>query len=347
MGSEGGHTVSNVPELRPGVVDLDPLAWDEDLARCPGATYFHTSAWLAAIAEAFGTQVERLKLELGRGRWALLPLSIWPLARGYLPMAVAGETGAYGGLVAPEPLTDDEAAACFAEVARRYPNMQVVGNPFAQGPHLPWPAAGAAVREESTHMLVLKPLAELRKGFSRGAKARGNKARKQGLTTSLRADLEAAGTFYALYEDSVRRWGDKLTWPRPRTYFEALVAYGAPDVHFLFAHAPDGEPVSALLLAAHGPVVHYLAGATRADFLEACPSNLLMEEALDRAAGEGRQFFDFGASNGLAGVVQFKEGFGATPAPYYSMARRSMAGRAYFLLRTPVARLKAWRRQAS
>jgi hypothetical protein len=273
-----------------------------------------------------------------------LPLSVRALARGFLPLAVSGETGAYGGLLAPEPLAEAEVEACYAAIGARWPDFQVVGNPFATGPHLP---ARAEVQAEATHLLALKPLEELRKGFSRGAKSRGNKARKQGLEVRVRADVAAVDAFYPLYEDSVRRWGEKLTWPRPRAFFEALLAHGAPEAHFLIAYSAAGEPVSALLLAGHGPVVHYLAGATRADFLDACPSNLLMEEALARAAAEGRQFFDFGASNGLAGVVQFKESFGAVPAPYFSFARRTMAGRAYFLLRTPVARLRAWRTSAS
>ncbi|MDB5100821.1 MAG: putative methicillin resistance protein [Cyanobacteria bacterium RYN_339] len=331
----------------PAIHELDDQQWSEDLGRCPGATFFHTGPWLAAVSQAFGTRVERMRFELGRGRWALLPLSIRPLARGLLPLAVAGETGSYGGLVAPEPLVDDEATACFDAVRTRFPNLQVVGNPFAPGPHLPWAATATGVQDESTHLLLVKPLPELRKGFSRGAKARGNKARKLGLTLAVRSDVDAVATFYPLYEDSVRRWGDKLTWPRSRGFFEGLLAHGAPDVHFLFAHEPSGDAVSALLLAGYGPVVHYLAGATRADHLEACPSNFLMEEALARAAAEGRQFFDFGASNGLAGVIQFKESFGATAAPYYSVSRRTMAGRAYFLLRAPVAKLSAWRTTAS
>jgi CelD/BcsL family acetyltransferase involved in cellulose biosynthesis len=332
------------PAALPTLIELDAERWSEDLRRCPGATFFHTEPWLAAASQTFRTRIERWRFELGQDRWALMPLSIRPLARGLVPLAVAGEAGNYGGLVAPAPLTDGEAAACFAAVHARYPNMQVVGNPFAPGPHLAWEAA---LQGENTHILQLKPLPELRKGFSRGAKARGNKARKLGLELEVRYDQAAVDTFYPLYEDSVRRWGNKLTWPRPRAFFESLLAHGAPDVHLLFARTADGEAVSALLMAGHGPVSYYLNGATRADHLEACPSNFLIEEALARAAAEGRELFDFGASNGLAGVVQFKESFGARPTPYFSASRRTLAGRAYFLLRAPVARLRAWQRPAS
>lgn len=311
--------------------DLGAEAWSRALAECPGATWFHSAAWLEVAAEAFGTRVERVRVGFGDGRWALLPLSIRPLARGLVPLAVAGETGAYSGLVGPDPLRAAEVEAIFAAVRARHGAVRATGNPFATGPHLP-AGAGWTRREEATHVLVLKPFEELRAGFARGCKARGNKARKLGLRLVVSSDPAIADVFYPLYADSMGRWGDKLTWARPRAFFRAMLANGADAVK-VFVALRDEVPVAALLFAAQGRVAHYVAGATRHDQLEACPSNFLMEEALAHYAAAGLTYFDFGPSNGLEGVARFKESFGATPAPFFGMERLNASGRAYFALR--------------
>jgi hypothetical protein len=175
-------------------------------------------------------------------------------------------------------------------------------------------------------------MAELRAGFSRGAKSRGNKARKAGLTMRASHDPVDAGIYYALYEDTVKRWGDKLTWARPLSFYQTLMALGAPAAQLFIAYEGP-RPVSALLFAAYGGVAHYVAGATAADALAMCPSNFLMEEALAHYAEAGCRTFDFGPSNGLAGVVQFKESFGAAPVSFGVQRTETLAGKAYFALR--------------
>lgn len=333
--------VSSVRKGAPARLDLEwslPVdGWTRALAQCPDATWFHSAAWLDVIAQTFGTRIERLKVGFGDGRWALLPLSIRPLARGLVPLAVAGETGAYSGLVSPDALSPAEVEAVYEAVRERHGAVWVTGSPFARGAHLP----GAwAATEQSTHVLMLRPLAELRGGFSRGCKARGNKARKLGLRLVVSSDPAIADVFYPLYEDSVARWGDKLTWARPPGFFKAMLACGGEAVKVFVALRGD-EPVAALLFAAQGQVAHYVAGATRHDQLEACPSNYLMEEAMAHYAAAGLTYFDFGPSNGLEGVARFKESFGARPAPFIAAERLNAAGRAYFVLRGAMVALRS------
>lgn len=311
--------------------DLPSEVWSRELAQCQDATWFHSAAWLEVAAAAFGTRIERARVGFGDGRFALLPLSIRPLARGLVPLAVAGETGAYCGVVSPDALTPGEVEAVWEAVRRRHGAVKAVGNPFAAGPHLP-AGEGWTPHDAATHVLVLKPFEELRAGFSRGCKARGNKARKLGLRLVVSGDPAIADVFYPLYEDSLARWGDKLTWARPKAFFRAMLAHGGEAVKVFVALRGD-EPVAALLFAAQGRVAHYVAGATRHDQLEACPSNFLMEEAMAHYAAAGLTYFDFGPSNGLEGVARFKESFGATLAPFVATERLNAAGRAYFALR--------------
>lgn len=310
---------------------LAPLSWEEALAQCPDATFFHTGAWLRAMGQAFGVGCVPIRFVLPDGRWALLPLTVRRLAKGLLPFATAGETGAYSGLVAPAPLSEAEAALCYRAVLARYPDLVVTGSPFAHGPHMPHPADGERV-EQHTHLLELAPYEALRQGFSRGCKARGNKARRHGLEVRRSRAPEDARAFYQLYLDSTRRWGDKLTWARPLAFFEDLLREGQPHVQ-LFVATDRDRPIAGLLMAEYGPVVHYVAGATHAEFLERCPSNLLMEEAMRHYHGAGLRRFDFGPSNGLEGVIRFKESFGARPAPFLAQRHQSTQGQLYFALR--------------
>lgn len=317
--------------------------WDRALAQCPDATFFHTDAWLRAIAKSFGTRIERARLTLPQGGFALLPLSVRPLAKGLVPLASAGESGAYGGLVSATPLSPGQQSAAYAAVRRRYPDLWVTGNPFATytgGLIVP----GGRLTQDSTHVLALKPLPELRQGFSRGCKSRGNKARKAGLTLRVSQHPADALHFYGLYEDTVVRWGDKLTWARPPAFFEHLVAEGGGQV-LLFLAYQDERLVSGLLFASHGTIAHYVAGATLTEALPSCPSNFLMEEAMAHYAERGFTRFDFGPSNGLEGVIQFKESFGAEPLPFVAQRTDSLASRLYFSLRRPCERLQAWSNQ--
>jgi CelD/BcsL family acetyltransferase involved in cellulose biosynthesis len=318
--------------------DLPADGWTEALAQCPGATWFHSAAWLEVARQAFGTQIERVRVGFADGRWALLPLSIRPLACGLVPMAIAGETGAYSGLVSPEPLSDAEVCAVYDAVRARHGAVKVVGNPFAIAPHLPT-AEGWTTGVDTTHLLVLRPLSELRKGFSRGCKARGNKARKLGLEVVTSSDPAIVEVFYPLYLDSAVRWGEKLTWARSKDYFRAMLEQGGDDVT-VFVAKREGDPIAALLFAAQGQVAHYVAGATRHDQLDACPSNLLQEAAMEHYFKAGFTFYDFGPSNRLEGVQRFKESFGATSAPFGSIERLNAAGRAYFALRNAYTKLR-------
>lgn len=311
--------------------------WMSDLARCPGGTFFHTAGWLSAMEAAFGSRPTRVKAHMGDGRWALLPLSVRSLAKGRVPLALGGETGAYGGLVSPEPLTAAESERIYAAVRKRIGSWRLTGNPFEAGRHLP---EGGSAGE--THLLALAPFETLRAGFSRGCKARGNKARKSGLRLEIRTDADAAKAYYGLYLDTVARWGDRLTWARPERFFTGILAHGAPHARLFLAYQ-DGLLVSGLLFGAYGQTAHYIAGATLASHLELAPSNFLMEEALRHYAEAGFAHFDFGPSNGLEGVMRFKESFGAKPAPLGSSELTSPAARTYFALLSARERLEGFR----
>jgi hypothetical protein len=271
------------------------------------------------------------------GTWALLPLTVRNLGGGLLPIpqAMAGELGVYSGFVSPEPLSPEAEALAYAAIRRRYPDLWVLGNPFARSPLTAM--ADAVAREKTNHVLELRPFPELRAGFTHGCKGRGKKARKAGLTVRISSDPADAAVYYAMYRASMRRWGDKLKYARPQAFYEHLMAEGGGNVRLFIAYQGD-RPVSAVLNATHGEVTYGIAAATETDALPLAPSTFLIEEALAHAVAQGLRWYDFGPSAGLEGVAQFKESFGATPRTFIDQRAQTLTGRLYSAVRQPLQR---------
>lgn len=311
--------------------------WLDRLAHCPGATYFHAPAWLEGVVAVFGGRVEAGLFRFDDGNWALFPMTIKPYGRGLLQHGYSGETGVYGGMLSPRSLARSQAEAAYAVVSERFPNMQVFGNPFSV---LALPEGGGwETAAHSTHVLELGAPEVMRARFSRGCKARGNKARRAGVTTEIYAGPDAARLFYGLYLDSVRRWGDRITWVRPLSFFEAVLAPGEPHAALHVARY-QGRPAAVMLVTGWGNLAHYLAGAADERLMEHCPSNLLMEDVAATWAQRGCRMLDLGSSNGLEGVVRFKESFGAKPLSYAEIRRKGSLGRLYFAFHAPYVRLR-------
>lgn len=316
--------------------ELEREDWLAKLSACPGATYFHTPSWLEAVVAAFGGRVACAEFRFPDGSWALFPMTLKAYAKGLFWHGYSGESGVYGGLLAPRPLTPEAIEAIYAALATRFPNMQVFGNPFSE---LPLSEDARWERlSHATHVLDLGPGEELRAGFSRGCRARGNKARRAGITTEIVTGPDAAEIFYALYLDSIRRWGEKVTWIRPLRFFQAVL--GTEERALLHLARYEGRPAAVMIVCSWGEGAHYLAGAADASLMEHCPSNLLMEETARHWYEAGKRYLDLGSSNGLEGVSRFKESFGARSRSYVEIRRQDPLGRLYFSMHRPYRRLK-------
>ncbi len=296
------------------------LAWPDWLARlaqCPNATFFHTPEWLEGMARVFGGRPRALLAEWSDRDWALWPLTEKNLARGRLRHAVSGETGVYGGPIVPRPLATQRAWALYRTVSERWPNLTVTGNP-ALDPA--WFAPPPGARLDVTHRLrpaAVEP--------SRGCKTHLNRALKAGYEVASRPGGDAAG-FADLHAQAIRRWGARLTWQRPEAYYRALLEI--PGV-WSFSASKGGDEGAMLVAAVWGDTAHYIAGATGADHLAAGASNLVMAAFIRWAHDHGLAQVDLGPSQGLEGVIRFKESFGARPAAFYRWDTRSPAGLLY------------------
>ncbi|MBC7544582.1 MAG: GNAT family N-acetyltransferase [Candidatus Sericytochromatia bacterium] len=305
--------------------------WYRHLGDLPEAAFCHTPAWARIVREVWGGEAGAVLHPTPDGQQALLPLVSRRLARGWLQSSVSGETGVYGGPLLPQPMAAGAWPAFWRDLQRRHGSMTLFIPPgVAWSP----PSHGEAIRRQ-THRLILGE-SSLEAGYSRGLRAKLNRARRQGIRIEAGTDAAAVAVYEGLYRDTLVRWGDGTSWERPTHFYEALLRHGAPSVRLWLAWLDD-QPIAGIWVATFRKQVHYLAGATAPAGLAVGGSHLLLDHALRQAAAEGGTVFDFGASGDRPGLIQFKQGFGATPVPYGEIRLWQPAVRMYWYFKQRLA----------
>ena len=111
-----------------------------------------------------------------------------------------------------------------------------------------------------------------------------------------------------MYQDALRRWGERATSRYPFAVFRALGRYDAQRVR-LWLVRKSGAIIGGILVLYHNQHAVYWHGAFIAAFFEYRPSNLVHAEAIRDACERGYQWYDFNPSGGHEGVVRFKQSF--------------------------------------
>jgi hypothetical protein len=168
----------------------------------------------------------------------------------------------------------------------------------------------------ATHVLRLSADFETlwRTRFSGKVRNQCRTASKKGVTVRAADGPEGFDTYYALYEESSRRWGYSRP-PYPRELFHALSTLAQRGVRLKLAYVGDQAAAGILLLQGRRSML-YWSGAMRKDFAAYSPNNALLAAAIREACAEGLQAFDFGSSGRLTSVQHFKESFGAESVSY-------------------------------
>lgn len=296
-------------------IDWDcPLdTWQDALALCPDATFFHTPAWYQARAATTDVVLKPVHLQFDDGATAVLPLAVVRKYRGLVPMAMAGLENGYGGLVSAQPLSSAQMEEAYRLVRRRFADLVVTGNPFAQGEQVP---ASAAQSVEMTQAVSLLPRSEQLRGF---AEMRARHVR-QAMTGPVRLEVvhgpkpDEVKRFYPLFaqQAAARKYA---RWVRDEAYFEALLTHAGPHLVLFLAHHED-RMIGMQLVAAYPPVAIQLHLAVDGAYNRLNAASLLVAEALGWCYDNGLATFDFTASGRMDGVRLFKASFGAEPRAY-------------------------------
>jgi CelD/BcsL family acetyltransferase involved in cellulose biosynthesis len=303
----------------------DTAAWDELVSACPEATIFHTSAWARLWTD-----------EWKDARWETIVL---PDSSGY-----AGGIGAivrrrgifhtvdsmpfstYGGPIVREGHPDPAGvrrqllASFAARASRRLVARARIT--WYQGIRDDFPEQ-LSPEETTTHVLPLSADYErVAKGFSPATRRLVRQADESELSVRAAETPEDLRLFYAMAVETVRRRGGI---PKPYSLYEriftSLVPAGLARYHLVFH---EGAAVAGSLHLFHQGAAMSWLPVSRESSWHLRPNNYLIASLLETLCGAGYLEYNFGASPpDAAGLVRFKEGWGARPRAVLFAGRRS------------------------
>jgi len=298
--------------------------WDTLWSACASATFFQSRAWAEAFAESMpgGMRPDPRMACFDDGVRALLPISV----RGRTTLAAPA--GCYGGWIAPDRLGEAHADALVRVLLELHPGIRWRLNPFD-----PLQAARAPVdaRADTTHAMRLDDdFDRILRRWRKGHRAAANQARRQGVEVRVAKSEDDWRAYFAVYQESLRRWGDRATSCYPWTLFRRLSR--DQGVRLWLAERQERVLAGALCLYAKAHVA-YWHGVARSDAFPLRPVHLLIRTAMCDAQRGGYAWFDLNPSGGHEGVAAFKRSFGAEPLPCPVVERRAPRGILARLLR--------------
>jgi hypothetical protein len=301
---------------------------------CGAATYFHSREWVEAWSVYTGGRVEpsARHIVFSDGVCVVLPIAIERFLGGLSSCAWMSLAGTYGGWLSTDTLTPHHAGLIYDWVARSFGSTFWRLNPFDPSSTC---LADKVVEPGETQAIWLADGLDAANSKSRtDHRWAVRKALREGVTARRAAGLDDWRAYYAVYEDSLRRWGDAATsrygWP----LFEALYDLASPHVSLWLAEK-EGQIISGALCfyAARIGVEWHAASLERS--LPVKPADFLKQAAMEEGCSRSIDWYDLGPSGGHEGVRAFKAKLGPTslqapvvclPSQRFTLTRRLAGG---------------------
>ena len=124
--------------------------------------------------------------------------------------------------------------------------------------------------------------------------------------------------YYDIYEDSLKRWGERVTTKYDWKLFEEMYDRKSPNIKLWLA-IYNNKPISGSInFYAKNHVVPWHC-ASLSEYFKVKPVNLLDWEVIRDARSKHYQYFDFNPSGGLEGVKAYKRRWGTVSLSTYSL----------------------------
>lgn len=319
-------------KTRSGIAVLaepDRAAWDALVAASREATVFHTSAWAELwLKEWRGARWVAHVIEDGAGYAAGIAALV--RNRGIGRTVFSMPFGTYGGPLVREGHPDPKSAR--RELLESF--AQLLGSRWTLRSEMTWYQGEVdevppelEARESFTHVLPLgKDFETLAEGFTPAARRLVRQAEESGLTIRAAVSEEDVRVFYEIAVETVRRRGGK---PKPWSLYERIHRTLAPGgmARFHLVHHGEEAVAGSLHLFHEGVAMNWLPVSLESSW-PLRPNNFLIARTLETLCQAGYLEYNFGASpHDAAGLIRFKEGWGATPRPLVIAGRRSSVHR--------------------
>ncbi len=304
--------------------------WQETLDCVPQATFFHTPAWAHLFAVTHGGHVDVLHASWPDGRRAVMPVGVRPVWHGLRQAAVTGIDGGYGGLLATGPLSLAEERQLYRIVWRRFPDIALTSNPFAES--APLLSLAGTVSASHTYAVRLAPLPQLRRHYDKERQRAVRRYLDAGVQVRLirRPDESDKRQFRRLYEQAAACWrlgpaGDR--WTRDERWFQALWEQARRHLTLAVA-AVDGAVAGMEILATQGRIATELMHVWDRRFAKQQVSTAIVEACLAFSHAQGCTYLDAVPSGPLDSLDYYKASFGAEALPIWTVSRMSPLSRA-------------------
>lgn len=281
-------------------LQLDDPRWHAFVASQSGATALHLPAWASFLADCYGFTSFVLAAEDDRGIVAGLPV-----------LEVRRPFGKVRWVSLPftdecPPLGEPPAWLSVAlDAARRgagISSLEVRG----------LLADGASWSQGYSHRLTLQPnIDALGRGYRSSVRQGIRVAAREGVSVRVgETPADLTKTFYSLHLSTRRRLGVPV---QRRRYFRLLwQRLIAPGHGFVLIAERENVPLAAAVFLQSNGTVLYKYGASDAQHWGLRANNALFQAAIERAAVQGEQIFDWGRTDFAdEGLRRFKAGWGS------------------------------------
>jgi FemAB-related protein (PEP-CTERM system-associated) len=272
-------------------------AWDRWLCSCPGATPFHTTAWIRALERGFGYTSRSIYAERDGEITGILPLFLvtnWVLGRCLMSTPFAD----YGGICAVDQESSDALLECAKQIAfyERVDFLELRYRSYELQPGFVPKRLYVGFSCE----LGSDPGAELSK-LPRDTRYMIRKGEKAGLELQSGAS-RLVDPFYALFATSWRRLGTPVL---PKEWLHILIDEFGDSLDLKLVYH-EGSAIAGVLSLSCGDALfpHYAGASHEANRFAA--NNFMYWELIKEAIGKGMRRFDFGRSKRDTGAFQFK-----------------------------------------
>lgn len=286
--------------------EADRSGWDSFVASHPDAAGYHEWAWRDVFRRAFGHECVYLIARDNHGIAGVLPLveiRSALLGRSLTSLPFVN----FGGVLAQSDAVGrklfDEAARLAAARRCRHVELRHLGRQFADRP---------CRQHKVTMRLPLRGSGALWDRIDRKARNQVRKAEKSGLTV-VRGGAELLDEFYRVFARNMRDLGTPVY---SRRLFEEVAAAFPDRARIVVVKLKDAAIAAGLTYRTRNLVEIPWASSIR-EYNSLCPNHLLYWHALESAAAEDAEVFDFGRSTPGEGTFKFKEQWGAQPLPLH------------------------------
>ncbi|MBI4397123.1 MAG: GNAT family N-acetyltransferase [Elusimicrobia bacterium] len=299
------------------VLNSVPFAlWDSISEQCEYATFFHTSAWSRILLRSHPHSCQiKTRAFLFDGRdWVVLPsMGVEHECKGFFKAYHSNMLGVYGGFVAaPGVLTEERVQRIveFLERDVRAKEVLIFGNPYCDQPIS---SRNWDKKPDFTQVLDLSAISEenqLLEKYDQNVRRLIRKAEKTGLRVTTATRMEEIDRYYAVYQESLRRWGEDATSRYEPPLFQSLFKQGGDKIRFWLVWAGERLLGGSVNLYHSRYCISWHCVYSDHSFEMGAPKFLNHKIMMD-AKKRGVAYFDFNPSGGHEGVVQHKEKFGS------------------------------------